>query len=759
MKPFLTLLIPITFFACQTKQAEVVKTDTLTFRAPSPTTIKQGKATTDTVKSKHVAKKSVKKFGLTSSGNTTLSSSNGTIFFDGTGKLYDTIKVQAGTYSGGVTFVNVNGTATKPTVIINVGGQVIGSNGSDAGLDLSTCRYVHFTGTGVASIKYGFVGSGGGTASFDAHYGTSDVEVDHIECYGSLYAGLVYRTYPSTGCQWSVTGGNGPASQAQMNSPVWAIYNMIIHDNYVHDVPGEGMYLGQSHYGNADAFSYTPAGGNPLGGCSSGNESPIIGAKVYNNIVKNVGADGIQLSGCISGCSVNYNTIIGFATGGGDGQDGGITWNPGSVGSIDHNWIEYTGNSVCMGIMYQGQGDTYITNNVIIGHGNGQVGLALLRNTQPNVIGSAHAKIFIADNTVTGFQTGYWWYGDNGFGSNVFFSNNIINAPTVYSIGNGNISTLQKTTNIETSSFTFTGANDFHLPAGSPAIGKGTQVSYVTDDYDKKLRPNPPSVGAYEGGSGGGGGTTNIPPVAKIASVTNITLPTNSVTLDGTGSTDADGTISSYTWSGAGGTITNPSASKTTVTGLPAGSYTYILAVTDNAGATNSASVSFTVNPAGGGGGTYVPPAVVTLGDQVLASGANTCNISGTITKGSYPVTKVLWTQVSGPNTAFFSSAGTITTAVGGLTNGAYVFKVTVTDSSGVTAFAQETVTASGIVVTPPPVKTIVALSYSRNTNNSVTVKYSDGTQGTKTIRGISWTTTAGSGVMTFTDGTTLKLN
>jgi hypothetical protein len=39
---------------------------------------------------------------------------------------------------------------------------------------------------------------------------------------------------------------------------------------------------------------------------------------------------------------------------------------------------------------------------------------------------------------------------------------------------------------------------DFHLQSGSPAIGAGMQLSEVTVDADGKVRPNPPSIGAYE---------------------------------------------------------------------------------------------------------------------------------------------------------------------------------------------------------------------------------------------------------------------
>ena len=54
----------------------------------------------------------------------------------------------------------------------------------------------------------------------------------------------------------------------------------------------------------------------------------------------------------------------------------------------------------------------------------------------------------------------------------------------------------------------------------------------------------------------------NIPPTANAGTDQTITLPTNTVSLSGSG-TDPDGTISSYSWtkiSGpASGTITNAS--------------------------------------------------------------------------------------------------------------------------------------------------------------------------------------------------------
>jgi hypothetical protein len=95
--------------------------------------------------------------------------------------------------------------------------------------------------------------------------------------------------------------------------------------------------------------------------------------------------------------------------------------------------------------------------------------------------------------------------------------------------------------------------------------------------------------------------TVNAPPVANAGTDKTITLPTNSITLQGSG-TDNDGTITAYRWTKLSGptqgTITTPGAATTTVTGLVAGSYVFRLTVTDNRSATAADDVTVTVNNA-----------------------------------------------------------------------------------------------------------------------------------------------------------------
>ena len=148
---------------------------------------------------------------------------------------------------------------------------------------------------------------------------------------------------------------------------------------------------------------------------------------------------------------------------------------------------------------------------------------------------------------------------------------------------------------------------------------------------------------ACGGGGGGGGGGSNTPPQARFTATPTVGAAPLQVAFDGTGSTDAGGSIASYAWtfgdggSGSGATVQH--------TYQATGSYTATLVVTDNKGAT-STPFSRTIEARAPGA------LAVTVRDDVnaLVSGAavnatigsftaqGTTNASGLVTLSDLPL-------------------------------------------------------------------------------------------------------------------------
>ena len=180
----------------------------------------------------------------------------------------------------------------------------------------------------------------------------------------------------------------------------------------------------------------------------------------------------------------------------------------------------------------------------------------------------------------------------------------------------------------------------------------------------------------------------NVSPIANAGADKTITLPTNSVSVSGSGSTDSDGSIASYQWTKvagpSGGTIGSPTSVSTTISSLTAGTYTFRLTVKDNLGATDSDDMNVVVNgstsniaPTANGGGDKT---VVLPTDYVSLSGSGSKDADGTI--ASYN-----WIQKEGPTTVTFSSPNSVSTTASGLKMGTYRFKLTVTDNGGLTSY------------------------------------------------------------------------
>ncbi|GAA0894018.1 hypothetical protein GCM10009122_36980 [Fulvivirga kasyanovii] len=190
-------------------------------------------------------------------------------------------------------------------------------------------------------------------------------------------------------------------------------------------------------------------------------------------------------------------------------------------------------------------------------------------------------------------------------------------------------------------------------------------------------------------------------PTANAGPDQSITLPTNSITLSGSGS-DPDGTIVSYAWtriSGPSATLVNNNTATLTANNLLEGIYTFRLTVTDNSGNTASDNVTVTVNPAA----VNVAPTVNAGADITLTLPTNSTNITGTASDTDGSIVTYAWTQQSGPSAATTSGAASATLTVSNLVEGTYKFRITVTDDDGATAFDEINVIVNPAAINSPP--------------------------------------------------------
>ncbi|GEK78845.1 PKD domain-containing protein [Agrococcus baldri] len=158
------------------------------------------------------------------------------------------------------------------------------------------------------------------------------------------------------------------------------------------------------------------------------------------------------------------------------------------------------------------------------------------------------------------------------------------------------------------------------------------------------------------------------------------------VTIDGRGSSDADGTITAYAWQlGDGSTATGPTASRTYAA---AGSYTIRLTVTDDDGATATTTrvVTATAPPPENQAPTAAIAAPVVDGRSVQLDGSDSSDPDGTIAGYTWAFGDGQSGTGATPSHVFDA-------------DGTFTVRLTVTDDDGATGTVTRTVT---VAATPP---------------------------------------------------------
>lgn len=223
----------------------------------------------------------------------------------------------------------------------------------------------------------------------------------------------------------------------------------------------------------------------------------------------------------------------------------------------------------------------------------------------------------------------------------------------------------------------------------------------------------------------------NTTPTADAGGDKTVTLPTNSISLSGSGN-DKDGAISSYSWTNISGpsayNISNSSSAVTSVSGLVQGVYLFELKVTDNYGAQAKDTLKITVNPA-----KNIPPVAHAGSNQTITLPTNTISLNGNGVDSDGTISTYLWIKIAGPATGTIAYSSSASTTVRGLIPGNYIFQLTVTDNQGakgmdsiyVTVYARKniapTANAGGDLTIVLPLNTVYLNGSGNDTDGTIT--------------------------------------
>ena len=591
-----------------------------------------------------------------------------------------------------------------------IGGEIDGGGGSA----LDPSEYDRFVGnTMECPACAGQAGTmGGGTGDVALGNVIKDVSVDTTylpngsnKQYHDVYFqgnnfefawNRIYNTAAYNGFQINEDGSTG-------------FYNFSIHDNDIADVNGSGINLSD----------IDPSSGY---------------VEVYNNIIHHTGVSVASDGG--GGDPHNCIAVKGYgsSTGTGTAQIYNNTM-------YDCSSYLNTENSSadCAVLVYNGQTNvtTNLVNNVAY---------------QPAYTNTGAQNVFLCGGGSVGSISGSnnIWYSAATPGSTAYATAvGTIEDPLYVNPSNGSWANYQ-------------------LQSSSPAIGAGISIGpvelagisnpYLTWDFNKAVRPSPPSIGALESGG------TSSGELITIAASPNPAIPGQAVTLTSTviqtAATLPTGSINFMNGSTSLGQASLGSTGTATLTlsSLPPGSYSIVGSYSGDAhypvgqSAAAALQVISTTNVS-----LVASPTSVTAGQTLTlvatVSASGTASLSGTVNfmNGS-TVLGSASVNVSGVATLSTASLPTGTYGLTAKYMGNSNFLTSTSPASSVTVTASTAATTTSLVASPNPVTTGQALNLVATVSNSGTASLSG------TVNFMNGSTLLGSGSVNASGVATLSV-
>ncbi|HEY6329681.1 MAG TPA: PKD domain-containing protein [Blastocatellia bacterium] len=495
-----------------------------------------------------------------------------------------------------------------------------------------------------------------------------------------------------------ISGGSYFGVKLQSNTGT-IIQNCNIHDNGEDNIK---MYLADNVLFEGNQMG--PNGDLDSSDAQCINAVACNGAEVRNNYFHDSAQNGVYFKGGSTGCIVEQNLVVNCAYAGILlGQDTDLQYMRGgtqyeAINCIARNNIVINAGGAGIGTW---SGDNLqVENNTLYNvaqtYNGGLYNCTNSRNVPSEqitfmnnvvVVTSSRPMFFTIDLSDQLMSDYNLYYNPNG--TYPFWEE----TPTT---GNYWSSISQWQTGMNADLHSITGQNpmlnssaNYQPEPGSPALGAGTPLSSVTNDYAGSPRPaaGPFDIGAWQMSQP----AHAAPEVSVTASATSGTAP---LTVNFSATViDPGATVSTYSWAFGDGQISSQASPSHVYTS--AGSYNASLTITDSTGATATASSgAITVAP-------RPAPQVSITASASSGQAPLSVNFSASVNDPGATVSTYNWSFGDGQSSSQATPSHVYTTV------GSFTVSLTITDSTGASASATTTINTTA---PPPPAAPVVSL-------------------------------------------------